>query len=236
MIEDLTTYLTITPLLHLIMILFVITLVVLISFAGIRMKRIGYLKSFSRYFGISLFAIWIIYNIYNFLPSNFRFETSLPLHICDILAIMASFSLIKPTRKTSAVLYFCALVLTTQAIITPNGNQDPATFRFWLFWFLHGGIIAASVYDLIVRKYRPVFKDFLFAVGFDLLYVAVILPLDIVFGWNYGFIGDFKPDTPTAIDFLGPWPQRLIWMIALAVFIQFLMYLPWRLGRRGRSY
>jgi len=235
MTEDLTTDPTITPLLHLIMILFVITLVVCISFAGIRMKRIGYLEPFSRYFGISLFAIWIIYNIYNFLPSNFRFETSLPLHICDVLAVIASFSLIKPTRKTSALLYFCALVLTTQAIITPNGNQDPTTFRFWLFWFLHGGIIAASVYDLVVRKYRPVFKDYLFAIVFDLLYVVVILPLDIVFGWNYGFIGNFKPDTPTAIDLLGPWPQRLIWMIGLAVFIQLLMYLPWGLGRRGRS-
>lgn len=209
------------------MILFVIILVALISFAGTRIKCTGHLKQFSQCFGVSLFAIWIIYNIYNFLPANFRFDTSLPLHVCDVLAVIAFFSLIKPTRKTSALLYFCGLILTGQAIISPTGNQNPITFRFWLFWFLHGGIITASIYDLVVRKYRPVFKDFLFVIVCDLLYVALISPPDIVFGWNYGFIGNVKPDTPTIIDALGPWPQRVIWMVGLVIIAQFIMYLPW---------
>ncbi len=230
--EDSITYPGITPSLHLSMILFVIILVVSISFAGTRIKRAGHLKQFSQGFGISLFGIWVIYNIYNFLPANFRVDVSLPLHVCDVLAIIAFFSLIKPTGKTSALLYFCGLILTGQALISPTGNQDPMTFRFWLFWFLHGGIIAAAIYDLVVRKYRPVFKDFLFVIVCNLLYVALILPLDILFAWNYGFIGNVKPDTPTIIDALGPWPQRVLWMVGLVVIVQFVMYLPWGWSRR----
>lgn len=215
------------------MVLFVIALGILISIAGVRAKRAGRLQLFSRGFGVLLSGLWVIYNIYNFLPAHFRVDTSLPLHICDFMAIIASISLIiKPNQKTSALLYFCALALTTQAIITPTGDQDPTAFRFWLFWFLHGGIIAAAIFDLAVRSYRPVFKDYLFVVCCDLLYVAIILPLDIIMGWNYGFIGNIKPDTPTIIDVLGPWPQRLIWMIGLVFIVQLIMYLPWRWWKR----
>lgn len=230
--EDAMTYHEITPLLHLSMLLFVIVLVASISVAGVRIARTGHLQRFSKGFGIALLGLWTTYNIYYFLPENFSPDTSLPLHVCDFMAIVASISLIKPGKRTSALLYFCALVLTSQAIITPTGNQDPTTFRFWLFWLLHAGIISASIYDLVVRKYRPVFNDFLFVTGCDLLYVALILPLDIIFRWNYGFIGNLKPDTPTLIDSLGPWPQRLIWMIALVVTVQFIMYIPWKLYRR----
>ncbi|NDV82720.1 TIGR02206 family membrane protein [Bacteroides sp. 51] len=226
--ENAMTYHEITPFLHASMVLFVIVLAIFISIAGARLKRTGHLQPFSKGFGISLLGLWIAYNIYYFLPANFKLDTSLPLHVCDFMAIIASISLIKPNKRTSALLYFCALALTSQAIITPTGNQDPTTFRFWLFWFLHGGIISAAIYDLVVRSYRPVFKDYLFVVGCDLLYVALILPLDIIFGWNYGFIGNIKPDTPTIIDALGPWPQRLIWMVGLVVIVQFIMYLPWK--------
>lgn len=225
----------ITPFLHLSMVIFVIALVVLISFTGVKANRKGQLKQFSNWFGISLICLWISYNIYYFLPANFSFDTSLPLHVCDFMAIIASFSLIKPNKKTSALLYFCALVLTGQAIITPTGNQDPMTIRFWLFWLLHAGIISASIYDLIVRKYRPVFKDYLFVIGCDLLYVILILPLDILFGWNYGFIGNIKPDTPTIIDALGPWPQRLIWMVGLVIIVQLIIYLPWKFFKKNEK-
>lgn len=230
--ENAITYHEITPSLHISMVLFVIVLTIVISIAGIRLKRSGHLQLFSGWFGVLLSGLWITYNIYYFLPANFRFDTSLPLHVCDFMAIIASISLIKPNRKTSALLYFCALALTGQAIITPTGNQDPATFRFWLFWFLHAGIISAAIYDLIVRNYRPIFKDFLFVIGCDLLYVALILPLDIIFEWNYGFIGNIKPDTPTIIDALGPWPQRVVWMVGLVIIVQLIMYLPWKWYKR----
>jgi len=222
----------ITPVLHLCMILFVIIFAALITIAGIRMKHAGRQELFSKWFGIYLFCIWVAYTIYSFLPANFRADTSLPIEVCDVLAVIAALALIKPNRKTRAVLYFCALALAGQAIITPNGNQDPMIFRFWLFWFLHAGILSASIYDIIVRKYRPVFKDYLFVILCDLIYVVVILPLDIVFGWNYGFIGNQTPDSPTLIDALGPWPQRLIWLFAIVFVVQFIMYLPWKLIRR----
>jgi len=232
--EDQAAIQGITPLVHFLMLLFVIFVASSISITGRRARRNGYLNKFSMWFGICLFALWIVYNIYNFLPANFRIDESLPLHACDMLAIIASLSLVKANRKTSALLYFCALSLAGQAIITPNGNQDPATFRFWLFWLLHAGIISASIYDLVVRKYRPAFKDFLCAILCLVMYAAVILPVNIAFDWNYGFIGNSKPDVPTVIDTLGPWPLRLLWMFFLVVIVLFIMYLPWKLFNKKK--
>jgi hypothetical integral membrane protein (TIGR02206 family) len=227
--KNLITYQEITPLLHFLMIFFVMVSVVSVSMIGLKTKRTGHLKQFSMWFGISLFCLWVIYNIYYFLPVNFKFDVSLPLHICDILAVIAALALMRPNKKTSALLYFCALALAGQAVITPIGNQNPMTFRFWLFWLLHAGILSASVFDLIVRKYHPIFKDFLFVVCCGFIYAIVILPIDIIFGWNYGYIGNTKPNTATVIDALGSWPQRLIWMFAIIFAIQFIMYLPWKL-------
>ena len=225
--NSLATFREITPLLHFLMILLVIGLSVFVSIAGTQATRQNRQKQFSTGFGISLLCIWVIYNIYYFLPINFKPALSLPLHMCDVLTVVAVFSLIKPNRKTSAILYFCALALAGQAIITPVGNQNPAVLRFWLFWFLHAGLIAASVYDLVVRKYRPVFKDYLFAVAGVLLYIVIILPIDIIFGWNYGYIGN-QPSGSATIEALGAWPQRLVLMFAFVFFIQFIMYLPWK--------
>lgn len=208
------------------MVILVIIIAVSLSLAGLRMKRTGHLEQFSRWFGISLLCLWVVYNIYLFLPANFSLSTSLPLHACDVFAIIASFALIKPGRKASALLYFCALVLAAQAVITPT-QHDPATYRFWLFWLLHAGIISAAILNLVVRKYRPVFKDFLFAVVCDLLYVAIVLPLNIAFGWNYGFIGDSTPGVTTIIDVLGPWPWRVVWMVGVVVVVQGGMWLGW---------
>jgi len=233
--DNLVTFRDITPILHFLMIILVVVLAASISVAGTRVKHVGYLKQFSIWFGISLFCLWIVYNIYYFLPVNFKINVSLPLHACDILAVIAALALLKPSRKTSSLLYFCALALAGQAIITPIGNQDPMTFRFWLFWLLHAGIISTSIYDLVVRKYRPIFKDFLFVVACAFIYVAIILPVNVIFGWNYGYIGNQTPDSTTILDVLGAWPQRLIWMFAIIFVIQFIMYLPWCLFKNKKN-
>lgn len=182
-------------------------------------------KCFSKLFGVSLLSIWIVYTIYNFLPANFDIQESLPLHVCDALALTAIYILLKPNRKLSAFLFFCAIPLTGQAIATPTGEQNILLIRFWLFWLLHAGIILASVYDIAVRGYRPNFKSYLFALLCSLLYVGTIFPINTVFGFNYGFIGNSSPDVPTMVDVFGPWPLRVLWMFLAVSLVQFFMYL-----------
>ena len=72
-------------------------------------------------------------------------------------------------------------------------------------------------------------NPYLFIIGCAFLYVILILLINILFDWNYGYIGNQTPDSTTILDTLRGWPQRLIWMFAIIFTIQFIMYLPWKL-------
>jgi hypothetical integral membrane protein (TIGR02206 family) len=179
--------------------------------------------------GATLFALWLLYNLYYFQPANFAWERSIPLQVCDILAVVAAAVLVRPFRLGRAILYFSAIPLTSQAVLTPTGNQNPAEARFWLYWGLHAGIIVCSLYDVAVNGYRPTFRDFLLVVVVDLIYVAAILPLDIALGWNYGYLGPGTPEGSTIIDVLGPWPRRVVLMVFIVAGLQFIMLALWHL-------
>jgi hypothetical integral membrane protein (TIGR02206 family) len=222
---------SITIALHLKMVLFTLCVVVLLSLWGFRQRKMGVLQSRSTVLGVAMLALWLCYNAYYFFPGNFRWDVSLPLHVCDILGPVSAIALMVSNRKSRALLYFCGLTLAGQAIATPTGNQDPEALRFWLYWLLHVGVIAFSVFDLTVRGYRPNFSDLCWVVLFDVAYVALVTPLNVAFGWNYGYLGDSRPDAATAVDMLGPWPERVFIMLAVVVVLQVTMLCPWLVYR-----
>lgn len=222
----------ITPTLHSLMILFSAVLCALILVWGQwSTAREDGGRSPAK-LGLAMLVLWVIYNIYYFLPEQFNWYISLPLHACDIVAVVAAAALIKRSRAGSAILYFGALPLTTQALATPIGNQDPSTLRFWLYWTLHAGIIACSLFDLVVNRYRPRFRDLGIALVTDIVYFSLMIPVNIAFSWNYGYLGERLPEEATLLDFLGPWPERILVMFLLVISIQGLMLVPWMAQRR----
>jgi len=184
-------------------------------------------NALSKKLGIATIIFWVTYNIYYFLPGNFKWSVSLPLHVCDIVGLVAGVVMITPSRQLRAILYFFAIALTTQALITPTGNQDPLTARFWFYWGLHIAILCCSFFDLIVRAYRPTVPDFLFSIYFSIAYIFLILPLNIIFDWNYGYIGNSKPDVTTFVDAFGVWPNRVFYMFSFVILMQLIFFLPW---------
>jgi uncharacterized membrane protein YwaF len=77
-------------------------------------------------------------------------------------------------------------------------------------------------------------RDYGIACAGAAAYVAIILPLDLAFGWNYGFVGPSKPEVLTLVDALGPWPERLALIVLLVAGAMALALLPWRfIPRRG---
>lgn len=223
------TFSPIHPIIHLLMILVLFTISLAVIVIGRHAQKRNNEHIISKSIGILLLIIWCVYNAYYFQPEVFDISVSLPLHVCDLLAIISSIAMLLPNRRTSSLLYFCGLGLAVQAVITPVGNQSPETLRFWLFWSLHIGIIASALYDLFVRKFHPNIKDFCFTLLCDLIYLVIILPIDIFFDWNYGYVGNTVPTSATFIDLLGPWPQRILWLLLIVVSIQTVLYIPWLL-------
>jgi hypothetical integral membrane protein (TIGR02206 family) len=181
--------------------------------------------------GLGLFAIvyWVTYNIW-WNRHGLDPATGLPLHICDLNGLVAPLALLTGKRWLRATLYFWTFALTLQAFIQPALTLGPASPVFWWFWAAHTIVLGCAVYDLAVLGFRPQWRDLGRAYAASALYVAVIVPIDLLLGANYGFIGNPPPGVkiPPFVEALGPWPLRAIIVVVLGALAFALLVLPWR--------
>jgi hypothetical integral membrane protein (TIGR02206 family) len=166
-------------------------------------------------------------------PTRFDYLTSLPLHICDLGMFMAPGALLLRWRWLRDMAYFWGLGLSSISFIYPDLHFGPADFQFWVFWAAHAAIIGPALYDVSARGFRPHWGDWIFAVKFSIVYVAIIFPIDAIFHLNYGYIGRSYQGPRSPIDSLGPWPWRVPLMFFCAMTIMLLLLLPWMMARKS---
>lgn len=183
-------------------------------------------------------AYWLTYAIaWNWHGLDLR--TGLPLQVCDISGLVAPFALLTGWRWLRATLYFWTSALTLQAFIQPTlkaGPAGPAAPVFWAFWAAHSLIAACAVYDVVVRGFRPRWSDLGRVLLVSAAYLALVVPVDVQLGANYGFVGNPADagEVPPFINALGPWPQRAIILVALTVVGFVIVLTPW-LGWRAAA-
>jgi hypothetical integral membrane protein (TIGR02206 family) len=187
--------------------------------------------------GAGLFALslWFVGNGWEVWVSHFDFSQTLPLHLCDWVAMIMPLAFIFPRRTLYSLLYFWGLGLSTQAVLTPDLSQGPTTIAFWWFWINHVFIIGGAFYLVVVKKFKPRWRDYKISLQWGMIYLAVVIPVDFWCGYNYGYIGPDNPSQPTLINFLGPWPQRAFFMVLLACAGLALLVLPWGLTNPNRK-
>ena len=184
---------------------------------------------------LAAFAVgyWLAYNIWwNWHGLDPR--TGLPLQICDLNGLVAPFALLTGQRWARATLYFWTSALTLQAFVQPALTAGPASLVFWAFWTAHTIIAACAVYDVVVRGFRPGWRDLGRALIVSGLYVALVLPLDIWLGADYGYLGNpaAANEVPPFVRALGPWPRRAVILVMLTVAGFVVVLLPWRIAAR----
>lgn len=147
--------------------------------------------------------------LYWSLPARFEWETTLPLHACDLSAWLAPAALLGPWRWLRLMLVFWGLGFATQAFVQPTLEDGPDELQFYFYWLNHATSIAAAAYLIAVAKVRPVFREFIAAVSLTGVWTLAMAALNWRTGWNYMFVGPTLPGKPTVLDALGPWPWRI---------------------------
>lgn len=173
-------------------------------------------RKLSLYWGVWILVSMTAGGVWFCLPGNFKWSFSLPLHICDLVAVMAGIAILFPWRWPKTVCVFWGLALCTQAFITPIVPAGYLHVHFWYFWLSHTYAVGTAIYLVAVRGYRATGTDYLVASATLASYIGFILPADIAFGWNYGFVGNDEPGMKTVVQSLGGWPIRIYWMGAIA--------------------
>lgn len=181
---------------------------------------------------ITSLVLWTAAHGWWLVPPRFDLATTLPLQLCHIVAVIASLVLLTRRHRLRALLYFWGFGLSTQALLTPALTEPPSSIWFWAFWAQHGFVMAVVVYDLVVYRFRPTWRDYRIACAASIAYLVIVLPIDIVLGANYGFVGAPRPGTPSIIDLLGPWPERLAVIVLLVAAVMALLMLPWEIAKR----
>lgn len=180
-----------------------------------------------RTIGLAFVLLWLAVHGWFLFPPRFDPVKSLPLQMCHLSALASGLYLVSNARWLATLLYFWGFGLDTQALITPTLEEGPATPAFWYFWLSHGMIVGVAAYALAVHRYRPTWRDWRFACAAAAVYAAIVIPIDLALGANYGFLGPTEPDQPTLVDVLGPWPARLALMFGLVASVMALLMLPW---------
>ncbi len=177
--------------------------------------------------------LWQVYaTIWWLWPSRFRWDESLPLHLCDIVVWVAPLALLTQRPWPRALLYFWGIGLSTQAFFTPVLEDGPAAFRYWLFWVGHTQIVGSAIYDIIVLRFRPTARDYLRATIASIIYAAIVIPINGLWDLNYGYMGSRLPEYDTVLSQLpSNWAVRLLVMAVLVQIVFAIAWLAWPLGR-----
>ena len=212
-------------------------LLVIAAIVGVGLQLRGTLAEMRlrRSLAIVTVVYWVSYTTWwNW--SGWDLIDGLPLHVCDINGLVATLALLTGYPWLRAVLYFWTFALTTQAMIQPHLTLGPAFVVFWAFWGAHTLIVACAVYDVAVLRFRPDWRDFGRACVASALYITVVMPVDLLLGANYGFVGNPSDATkiPPFVAALGPWPWRVLVIFVLAALAFVLVLLPWIAVRRAR--
>ncbi|MBX2850838.1 MAG: TIGR02206 family membrane protein [Phycisphaeraceae bacterium] len=185
------------------------------------------------------FGVWLLSAVFYTLPANLEPDKSLPIQACDLLVLLAPLTLLRPSRLLHAAVYFGGFGLTTQGFVTPTSDiGGPDNTKFWIFWLLHGMIVATAIYIVVVDRFKPTLTDLRNAVLFWGCYALAMIALNYGThlgglnegqGWYYGYLGPSLPDAVAGsiLRHLGEWPMRPVLMMMLALTIFALLYLPW---------
>lgn len=166
------------------------------------------------------------------LDGGVALDNLLPLHLCDIAAIIAGFALITRRPVLCALTYFWGLAATFQALLTPAIHVGFPAWPFVMFFVQHFAIVATALYLPLVDGWRPktpLWRSPLEVYGWSVVYLLLALGVNSALGTNFGF-ANRPPDNPSLIDHLGPWPWYLFSMQAIGVALFLLLALPFLRG------
>jgi hypothetical integral membrane protein (TIGR02206 family) len=204
-----------------------------------RRQREAGRRSFADGFAGIVLGWHLLANLWWVMPGNFALDTSLPLHVCDLVNLILPFAIWTRHRLLLAVTVLWGLGLSTQAFFTPTVNEAPDDLRFWLFWANHLAAAAGCFVIAGGTQFRPRWRDWAQVVAIGVGVVLALMAFNHRAGTNYGYVGDAMPSQPTLIDRLGPWPLRVVWLVLIGSAAQALVVvlypaLAWLIGVLAR--
>jgi hypothetical integral membrane protein (TIGR02206 family) len=168
----------------------------------------------------------ITWHYWNYVVGKWTIQTMLPLQVCSLLVWFGVFMLVTKNHRVYEFMYLMGIGGAIQVLATPDlGIYGYPHFRFFQTFISHGLIITSAIFMTIVEGLRPTWKSLLRVAIWMNLYVVIIYFVNSTIGSNYLMI-NYKPDTPSLLDLLPPWPVYIAYMELIGVVTFLLLYFP----------
>jgi hypothetical integral membrane protein (TIGR02206 family) len=153
--------------------------------------------------------------------------TNLPLQLCDLTVWLSVFGCLTLAPTIVEFAYFAGIAGAGMALLTPNLWTPWPTYPAIYFFVAHGGIVIAVALLAFggFAPFRPgaVWRSF----GLLLCYATLVGAVNAAAGSNYMFLAH-KPENPSLLDQLGPWPWYFLGAAPIALAFFWLLWLPVR--------
>ena len=150
----------------------------------------------------------------------------LPLHLCDLLIFVAAYALLTLRAGPCELLYFWSGG-TLLAMVTPNLAAGFPHPYFFVFFGLHGLVVVAAAVVTFGCGRTPREGSAWRVFAWTLAYAALVGGVNLAFDTNFLFLCG-KPEQPTLLDWLGPWPLYLATTALVALLLFHGMARPFR--------
>lgn len=156
-------------------------------------------------------------------------QTNLPLHLCSVFVWLSAYMLTRRSYPVYELAYFLGIGGALQALLTPDaGIYGLPHFRAIQTLVGHGAIFLAPIYMTAVEGFRPTPGSFKRVILWTNIYMVFVFGVNMLLGSNYLFIAH-KPEFPSLIDLLAPWPWYILQLEVIGLAIVSLLYIPFAL-------
>lgn len=210
---------------HLVMISLTIVLSIALPLVAKRFMTEQQQLLINRIMIVIIFGWTMLYIFIKIGLGDFDYKDTLPLDICNVIALLLPLFMWTPDFKAHQILYYWILAGTLQGVLTPHLDNGFPNYTFFKFWVLHAGLVIYTIYITVVFGFFPTLKGIWHAFLALQVYIVFILIVNYILKSNYFYILE-KPPSPNLLDYFPPWPWYILVCNALISGLFFLLYLP----------
>jgi hypothetical integral membrane protein (TIGR02206 family) len=169
----------------------------------------------------------LAYHTWHIVYGQWTIQKMLPFHLCSVMVWLGAYMLFTRSGIIAEFIYFLGIAGATQALLTPDvGIYGFPHFRYFQTFIAHTLIVVAALYMMVVEGFRPTWQSVKRVFIWTNIYMVFVFILNQIIGSNYLFIAH-KPETPSLIDLLGPWPWYILPIELIAIVLILLLYFPY---------
>ena len=183
-----------------------------------------YREKLAKFIGVVLIFRTIGVHFYWNYLEIWNIESSLPLHLCGLSAILSGLVLFWRKQLAYECLYYWGLPGAFHSLLTPEFTIGTDGFLFYEYYLSHGGIILSTIYLTWLLGMRPRRDSWWKVFFWSQFLVPIIGFVNWILNANYMYLC-LKPIAKNPF-LVGDWPWYFLGIEFAAIIHFFIIYLP----------